>query len=157
MMKMLQQIYSFVRKARVEQAPENAPLSNQNPVAVEMPAGSEGQTVSSTSVMMALLWQHYGLDLLHPEFSRWSEQNAPDVKYAVALNDRGNAESSGLIVGADRKIKVQISPVVDQRLRDVSSEYILWQLNSEKEQFEQVSPHVCQRESAESYGLAYAC
>jgi hypothetical protein len=150
---MFQIIDSFGRKERDEQAP----LINQYSVAVEMPDGFEGQTVSSSSVMMALLWQQYGLDLLHPEFSRWLEQNAPDVKYAVALNDRGNSERAGLTVGTDRKIKVDISPIVDQRLREVSSEYILWQLDSEKEQLDQVSSLVCLCESAESYGLAYTC
>jgi hypothetical protein len=154
---MFQIIDSFGRKERDEQAPEHAPLINQYPVAVEMPVGFEGQTVSSSSIMMALLWQQYGLDLLHPEFNRWLEQNAPDVKYAVALNDRGNSERAGLTVGTDRKIKVDISPIVDQRLREVSSEYILWQLDSEKEQLDQVSSLVCLCESAENYGLAYTC
>src|SRR5262245_27911336 len=114
MVKMFQRIGSFGRKERDEQAL----FINQYQVAVEMPLGFEGQTVSSSSVMMALLWQQYGLDLLHPEFSRWLEQNAPDVKYAIVLNDRGNGESAGLKVGTDSKIKVQISPVVDQRLRE---------------------------------------
>ena len=92
-MKMLEQIDSFGRKARVEQAPEHAPLINQYPVAVEMPTGSEDQMVSSNSVlnsvMMALLWQQYSHDQLHPESSRWLELNAPGGKSAVGLNDRG--------------------------------------------------------------------
>jgi hypothetical protein len=100
-------------------------MIDQLPVMVEMPAGYEGKTVSSNTVMMALLWQQYGLDLLHPEFSRWLEQNAPDVKYAVAQNRYKDGERAGLRVGTDGKIKVQLSPEVDDRLREISSQYIL--------------------------------
>jgi hypothetical protein len=54
------------------------------PVMLQMHGWSEGDTVSATTVVLVLLWQYYGLDLCHPEVSRWLEQNAPDVKYAVA-------------------------------------------------------------------------
>jgi hypothetical protein len=118
---MFQSINIFGRKEQNRAAE----LIDQLPVMVEMPAGFEGKTVSSSTVMMALLWQQYGLDLLHPEFSRWLEQNAPDVKYAVAQNKVKNNERAGLRVGADGTIKVQLSPKVDDRLREISSQYIL--------------------------------
>jgi hypothetical protein len=121
MINMFQSINIFGRK----QQNRAASMIDQLPVMVEMPAGYEGKTVSSNKVMMALLWQQYGLDLLHPEFSRWLEQNAPDVKYAVAQNRCKNGERAGLRVGADGRIKVQISPEVDDRLREISSQYIL--------------------------------
>jgi hypothetical protein len=99
-------------------------------VMLEMPDGCEGKSIPTSTVMMALLWQHYGLDLPHPEVSRWLEQNAPDVKYAVARKKStgsDNGESAGLKVSSDGTIKVHLSPEVDQRLREVSSQYILWQ------------------------------
>jgi hypothetical protein len=99
-------------------------------VMLEMPDGCEGKTVPTSTVMMALLWQHYGLDLPHPEVSRWLEQNAPDVKYAVARNKSTGSdddESAGLKVSSNGTIKVHLSPEVDQRLREVSSQYIRWQ------------------------------
>jgi hypothetical protein len=100
------------------------------PVILEMPDGCEGKTVPTSTVMMALLWQYYGLDLPHPEVSRWLEQNAPDVKYAVARHkstSNDEDESSELKVSSDGTIKVHLSPDVDQRLREVSSQYIRWQ------------------------------
>ena len=121
MINMFQSINIFGRK----QQNRAASMIDQLPVMVEMPSGYEGKTVSSNTVMMSLLWQQYGLDLLHPEFSRWLEQNAPDVKYAVAQNRYKNGESAGVRVGADGRIKVQISPEVDDRLREISSQYIL--------------------------------
>jgi hypothetical protein len=101
------------------------------PVILEMPDGCEGKTVPTSAVMMALLWQYYGLDLPHPEVSRWLEQNAPDVKYAVARNKSTSCdedESTELKVSSDGTIQVHLSPDVDQRLREVSSQYIRWQL-----------------------------
>jgi hypothetical protein len=91
---------------------------------VEMPAGLEGRTVSSSTVMMALLWQQYGIDMRHPEFNRWLEQNAPDVKYAVARNRIRESERAELRVGDDGTIKVQLTAEVDERLREVSSQYV---------------------------------
>jgi hypothetical protein len=121
MINMFQSINIFGRREQNRAAS----MIDQFPVMVEMPAGYEGKTVSSDTVMMALLWQQYGLDLLHPEFNRWLERNAPDVKYAVAQNKRKNSENTGLRVGADGTIKVQLSPEVDDRLREISSQYIL--------------------------------
>jgi hypothetical protein len=118
---MFQSINIFGRK----QENRVASMIDQFPVTVEMPAGYEGKTVSSSTVMMALLWQQYGLDMLHPEFNRWLEQNAPDVKYAVAQNRAKDGERAELRVGVDGRIKVQLSPEVDDRLREVSSQYIL--------------------------------
>ncbi len=118
---MFQNINIFGRKERNT----SVSMIDQFPVMVEMPAGYEGKTVSSNTVMMALLWQQYGLDLLHPEFNGWLEQNAPDVKYAVAQNEDKNSERPGLRVGEDGTIKVQLSPEVDDRLREISSQYIL--------------------------------
>jgi hypothetical protein len=105
-------------------------------VMLEMPDGCEGKTVPASTVMMALLGQHYGLDLPHPEVSRWLEQNAPDVKYAVARNESTGSdddESAGLKVGSDGTIRVHLSPEVDQRLREVSSQYVRWQARTSSE------------------------
>jgi hypothetical protein len=155
---MFQSINIFGRK----QQNRAASMIDQLPVMVEMPAGYEGKTVSSNTVMTELLWQQYGLDLLHPEFSRWLEQNAPDVKYAVAQNGCKNGESAELRVGADGRIKVQISLEIDRRLREVTSQYIMWQMESEKEQEEQTATFVYLEKSAmgqsmDCYQLAYMC
>ena len=155
---MFQSINIFGRK---QEGRANS-MINQFPVMVEMPAGFEGKTVSSSTVMMALLWQQYGLDLLHPEFNRWLEQNAPDVKYAVAQNRCKNSERAGLRVGADGGIKVQLSLEVDRRLREVASQYIMWQMEPEKEQEEQTAMFVYLEKSAMSqsmdcFQLAYMC
>jgi hypothetical protein len=120
-MRKFQNIGIFGRK----QQNRAAAMIDRFPVMVEMPAGFEGKTVSSSTVMMALLWQQYGLDLLHPEFSRWLELNAPDVKYAVARTDLKNGERAGLRVGEDGIIKVQLSAEVDDRLREISSQYVI--------------------------------
>jgi hypothetical protein len=117
------------------------------PFILEMPDGCEGKTVPTGTVMMALLWQYYGLDLPHPEVSRWLEQNAPDVKYAVARNRSTSSdedESADLKVSSDGTIKVHLSPEVDQRLREVSSQYIVWQTQAaielQEEQSEDFTP-----------------
>jgi hypothetical protein len=155
---MFQSINIFGRK----QQNRAAELIDQLPVMVEMPAGCEGKVVSSSAMMTALLWQQYGLDLLHPEFSRWLEQNAPDVKFAVAQNRCKNGERAGLRVEADGRIKVQLSPKVDLRLREVASQYIMWQMEPEKEQDEQTATFVYLEKTAVSqsmdcYQLAYMC
>jgi hypothetical protein len=117
------------------------------PVILEMPDGCEGKTVPTSTVMMALLWQQYGLDLPHPEVSRWLEQNAPDVKYAVARNRSTSSdedESAELKVSSDGTIKVHLSLEVDQRLREVSSQYVMWQAQAsielQEEQSEDFTP-----------------
>jgi hypothetical protein len=155
---MFQSINIFGRR----QQNQTVSMIDQLPVMVEMPAGYEGKTVPSNTVMTALLWQQYGLDLLHPEFSRWLEQNAPDVKYAMAQNRCKNGERAELRVGADGRIKVQLSPEVDDRLRDISSQYIMWQMESGNEQEEQTATFVYLEKSAVSqsmdcYQLAYLC
>jgi hypothetical protein len=117
-------------------------------VMVEMPARFEGRPVSSRAVMISLLWQQYGLDLLHPEFSRWLERNAPDVRSAVAQNSVKNGVNAGLRVGADGKVKVELSLDFDQRLREVSSQYIRWQtqrqMQQPKPQMQQPKPQMQQ-------------
>jgi hypothetical protein len=111
-----------------------ASMIDQLTIMVEMPARFEGEAVSSRAVMIALLWQQYGLDLLHPEFSRWLERNAPDVKYAVAQNSANNGVNAGLRVGADGMVKVELPLDFDQRLREVSSEYMRWQMEPRTQQ-----------------------
>jgi hypothetical protein len=141
---MFQSINIFGRKQQ-HSADE---LSDQLTVMVELPVRFEGRPVSSRAVMISLLWQQYGLDLLHPEFSRWLEQNARDVKYAVAQNSVNNGVNAGLRVGADGKIKVELSLEFDQRLREVSSQYIRWQMEPEKEQEEQIATFVYLKKTA---------
>jgi hypothetical protein len=123
-----------------------APMVDQITVMVEMPARFEGRPVSSRAVMISLFWQQYRLDLLHPIFSRWLEQNAPDVKYAVAQNSVKNGVNAGLRVGADGKVKVQLPLEFDQRLREVSSQYMTWQMRPRMKQarprMEQVKPRM---------------
>jgi hypothetical protein len=98
------------------------------PVLLQMSNWREGETVSTSTVVMAFLWQYYGLDLNHPEVSRWLEQNAPDVKYAVAEDQlaRGDDRSS-FRIGPNGMVTVHLSLEVDDRLRDISSRYILRQ------------------------------
>jgi hypothetical protein len=127
---MIQSINTFERKQHYPAAS----MIDQLTVMVEMPVRFEGRPVSSRAVMISLLWQQYGLDLLHPEFSRWLEQNAPDVKYEVAQNSVKNGVNAGLRVGADGKVKVQLSLEFDQRLREVSSQYLIWQIEPKMEQ-----------------------
>jgi hypothetical protein len=137
-------------------------MSDQLTIMVKMPVNFEGRPVSSRAVMISLLWQQYGLDLLHPEFSRWLEQNAPDVKYAVAQTSVKNGVNAGLRVRADGKIKVQLSQEFDQRLREVSSQYIMWQMEPEMEQMDQIATIVYLNKPTVSpkmdcYKLAYMC
>jgi hypothetical protein len=118
-----------------------AELIDQLTVMVEMPVRFEGRPVSSRAVMISLLWQQYGLDLLHPEFSRWLERNAPDVKYAVAQNSVNNGVNAGLRVGADGMVKVELSLDFDQRLREVSSQYMRWQMEPQMRQMKPQMQH----------------
>ncbi|MBO0719405.1 MAG: hypothetical protein J2P41_01190 [Blastocatellia bacterium] len=142
---MFQNIAKFGRKQNSEILPMGETVS------VEMPAGFEGKSITSSVVMTSLLWQQYGLDLLHPEFNRWLELNAPDVKYATAQNN------NGFTVGPDRKIKVHISPAMDQRLREISSKYILWQVESEVEEAFEIAEYVYLKDLNQQYDLAHAC
>jgi hypothetical protein len=117
-----------------EQHYSAASIIDQITVMVEMPVRFEGRPVSSRAVMISLFWQKYGLDLLHPELSRWLEHYAPDVKYAVAQNSVKNGVNAGLRVGADGKVKVQLHLEFDQRLREVSSQYKMGQTKPRAEQ-----------------------
>lgn len=143
---MLQNINTVGHKQRYSAAP----MVDQLTVMVEMPARFEGRPVSSRAVMISLFWQQYGLDLLHPKFSRWLEQNAPDVKYAVAQNSVKNGVNAGLRVGADGKVKVELPLEFDQRLREVSSQYKTWQMRPKMEQarpkIEQMKPKIEQED-----------
>jgi hypothetical protein len=141
---MFQSINIFGRKQQYSEAE----LIDQVTVMVEMPVRFEGSPVSSRAVMISLLWQQYGLDLLHPEFSRWLERNAPDVKYAVAQNSVKNGVNEGLRVGAGGMVRVQLSLEFDQRLREISSQYILWQMEPENEQEEQNATFVYLKKTA---------
>jgi hypothetical protein len=98
------------------------------PVILQMHGWSEGDTVSTSTVVMVLLWQYYGLVLYHPEVSRWLEQNAPDVKYAVAEGQLASGDNrTRCRIGPNGMMTVYLSLEVDDRLREVSSRYILRQ------------------------------
>src|SRR5215510_1649945 len=104
-------------------------MEDELPLTLEMPSRYDGTTVLSSTVVTALLWQQFGLDLLHPEVNRWLEKYAPDVKYAVAVNSCDVEQNSvNFRVGWDGTLKVHLSPDVDERLRRVSSDYIWWQV-----------------------------
>jgi hypothetical protein len=105
------------------------PVANQLSVELIMPAIYQGKAVPPSIIMMELLWQQYGLDMLHPEVSRWLERNAPDVKYAAARNQfaSGN-ERAQFTVGPQGTVELQLPLKLDDRLREVSSQYILSQV-----------------------------
>jgi hypothetical protein len=112
------------------------------PLLLEIPDATEGTMVSSGTVVAALMWQQYGLDLLHPEVSRWLENNAPDVKYAVARNKFTHGDdyhNHNFRVGRYGTLKIHLSLEIDARFRKVSSDYIRWQVDrsmeAEKGQF----------------------
>jgi hypothetical protein len=105
-----------------------ASACDELPVMLQMHGWSEGDTASTSTVVMALLWQYYGLDLRHPEVSRWLEQEAPDVKYAVAEDQLASDDDrTRFRIGPDGMMTVYLSLEVDDRLREVSSRYILRQ------------------------------
>ena len=101
---------------------------NEMPVKLRMPVGFQGKSVPTSIVMMELLWQQYGLDLVHPEVSRWLERNAPDVKYAMSQLAGGQIE-----VGSKGTVELNLSLKADDRLREVSSQYILSQVGHSME------------------------
>jgi hypothetical protein len=103
---------------------------DEMPVRLRMPVGFQGKAVPASIVMMELLWQQYGLDLMHPEVSRWLERNAPDVKYAVAAS---GDEKGQVMVGSKGTIELHLSLKTDDRLREVSSQYILSQVGHSME------------------------
>jgi hypothetical protein len=97
-------------------------------VTLQMHGRSEGETVSTSTVVRELLWQHYGLDLRHPEVSRWLEQNAPDVKYAVVEDQLASGDNRNkLRIGPNGMMTVHLWLEVEDRLREVSYRYILRQ------------------------------
>jgi hypothetical protein len=105
------------------------PAENELSIELIMPAYYQGKTVPSSIVMMELLWQQYGLDMLHPEVSRWLEKNAPDVKYAAVRNQFASGNDKAQFkVGSQGTVELQLSLDVDDRLREVSSQYILSQV-----------------------------
>jgi hypothetical protein len=100
-------------------------VANELSVELIMPAVYQGKAVPPSIVMMELLWQQYGLDMLHPAVSRWLEKNAPDVKYAAARNQFASGNGSTQFkVGPQGTVELQVSLEVDDRLREVSSQYI---------------------------------
>jgi hypothetical protein len=104
------------------------PVTNKMSVNLRMPAGYQGKVVSRSIVMMELLWQQYGLDLIHPEVSQWLERNAPDVKNLVAKSNGNNGRQ--FKVEANGTIELQFPLSIDDRLREVSSEYIWSQVQN---------------------------
>src|SRR5262245_30433753 len=78
--------------------------TNQLSVELRMPLGFQGKTVPMNIVVMELMWQQYGLDLLHPVVSRWLEQNAPEIKSLIS-SDHKNA---GFPVGPEGTIEMQL-------------------------------------------------
>jgi hypothetical protein len=128
---MFQRTTDFWRKQPV-MADSNG---NGMPLILKMSGATEGTLVPATTVVTALLWQQYGLDMLHPEVSRWLEKHAPDVKYAVARNkfeSVNERNSSNFRVGRNGTLKVHLSLEIDDRLRKVSSDYFWWQVESSK-------------------------
>jgi hypothetical protein len=105
------------------------PAANELSVELIMPPVYQGKAVPPSIVMMELLWQQYGLDMLHPEVSRWLERNAPDVKYAAARNQfTSDNDSAQFTVGPQGTVELHLSLKFDDRLREVSSQYILSQV-----------------------------
>jgi hypothetical protein len=105
-----------------------ASAQSELPVMLQMHGWSEGETVSTSTVVMALLWQYYGLDLRHPEVSRWLEQNAPDVKYAIAEDQLASGDNrTRFRIGPNGMMTIHLSLEVDDRLREVAANYILRQ------------------------------
>jgi hypothetical protein len=110
------------------------PVVNRLSVKLRMPACYQGKAVPTSIVVMELLWQQYGLDMIHPEVSRWLEKNAPDVKYMAAKSQLASGdEGSQLRVGANGTIELHLPLTVDDRLREVSSQYILSQVHHSME------------------------
>src|SRR5262245_104207 len=104
------------------------------PVKLNIPAGYEDKAIPTSIVVKELLWQQYGMDLTHPEVSRWLEQNAPDVKDAAADNQFTDGDDSAPIKSApikfDQKetIEFHLPLEIDDRLRQISTQYFLSQV-----------------------------
>jgi hypothetical protein len=108
------------------------PVPDELTVKLRMPAVYRGKVVPPSIVVMELLWQQYGLDVLHPEFSRWVEKNAPDIIAATKnhfINDFAKDNGSHPFrVGPQGTVELNLSLTVDDRLREVSFQYILSQV-----------------------------
>lgn len=118
----------------------NDAAENEMSVILTMPACYRGKSVPTSIVIMELLWQQYGLDLLHPQLSRWLEFNAPEVKYAAARSqyEIGSGENPRFKVGPRGTLQLRLSLDDDDRLREVSSQYIFSQI---KPSFGPFEPH----------------
>jgi hypothetical protein len=122
--------HNFNTFGREQQVLTN-PVNNEMSVKLRMPAGYQGKEVPKSVVVMELLWQQYGLDLIHPEVSRWLEKNAPDVKSIDSKNQSASAdERNNFRVGTNGTIELRLPLKLDDRLRKVSSQYILSQVET---------------------------
>jgi hypothetical protein len=92
------------------------------PVKLTMPAGYRDKAIPTSIVVKELLWQQYGMDLTHPEVSRWLEQNAPDVKDAAADHQFTDVDDQ------KETIEFHLPLEIDDRLREVSTQYFLSQI-----------------------------
>jgi hypothetical protein len=103
-------------------------------IKLRMPACYSGKNAPTSIVVMELLWQQYGLDILHPAVNRWLERNAPDVKSAAANTQFvGGDANSQIKVGQQGTIELRLTLKIDDRLREVSSQYIMSQIQHELE------------------------
>ncbi|HKX29198.1 MAG TPA: hypothetical protein VJ302_15995 [Blastocatellia bacterium] len=112
-------MFQNVNRFNAHQSVNAETVANQMPVKLRMPLGFRGRTVPMNIVVMELLWQQYGLDLLHSEVSNWLERNAPEVKALVAGDHQ-----SHFTVGSKGTIEMQVSLRTDDRLREISSRYL---------------------------------
>jgi hypothetical protein len=99
------------------------------PVKLSMPACFQGKAIPTSIILMELLWQQYGLDVIHPEVSRWLEENAPDVRHAAANNQlEGGDVCHQIKVEQNGTIELRLPLKIDDRLREVSTRYFLSQV-----------------------------
>ncbi|MBO0799923.1 MAG: hypothetical protein J2P31_13975 [Blastocatellia bacterium] len=131
---MLKTLHDFTSTGRTR---DQLSVAGELTVILPLPDADEGKTVPASAVIREILWQLYGLDLPHPEFNRWLERNAPDVKYAIARYQSTCDEDcvNEFKVGSDGTIKVQLSIEIDQRLREVTSQYMRWQVQEPDEPY----------------------
>jgi hypothetical protein len=100
-------------------------------VKLRVPAVYHRKAVPPSIVVMELLWQQYGLDVLHPEVNRWLDRNAPDVSAATKNHFVNGCDTLRFKVGPQGTIELPLPLKVDDRLRDVSFQYILSQISKE--------------------------
>ncbi len=103
------------------------PVPDEIIVKLRVPAVYHRKAVPPSIVVMELLWQQYGLDVLHPEVNRWLDQNAPDVSAAT----KNHYDTPRYSVGPQGTIELPLPLKVDDRLRDVSFQYIVSQISLE--------------------------